>query len=162
MADPTDSQHFRNVLGHFPTGVTVVAAVCEQGPVGLAVGSFASVSLDPPLVAWMCGKESGSWVGIEEAGAFAVSVLTADQVDVCGVFAGRSDDKFLQVGWRPSGGTGSPIIDGSLAWLDCEIDSVHEGGDHHIVVGRVVDLEVGEGEARPMIFWKGAFGHFGQ
>lgn len=162
MADPTDSQHFRNVLGHFPTGVTVVAATTDNGPVGLAVGSFASVSLDPPLVAWMCGKESGSWIGIEEAGAFSVSVLTSAQVEVCGVFAGRSDDKFDQCSWHAAAHTGSPILDGSLAWLDCEIEAVHEGGDHHIVVGRVVDLDVGEGEAEPMVFWKGAFGHFGQ
>jgi 3-hydroxy-9,10-secoandrosta-1,3,5(10)-triene-9,17-dione monooxygenase reductase component len=110
----------------------------------------------------MCGKESGSWVGIAEAGGFAVSVLAADQGDVCATFASRSEDKFEQVHWRPSSVTGSPIIEGCVAWLDCRIETIYEGGDHHIVVGRVVDLDVHDTEARPMVFHKGAFGHFGQ
>jgi flavin reductase (DIM6/NTAB) family NADH-FMN oxidoreductase RutF len=162
MADPTDSQHFRTVLGHFPTGVTVVTAANDGVPVGLTVGSFASVSLAPPLVAWMCGKDSDSWAGIAASGAFAVNVLCANQVDACMTMASKVEQKFEGIAWRPAQGTGSPIIEGSVAWIDCRIDAVHEGGDHYIVVGEVVDLDVDNPDFEPMIFYRGKFGRFSE
>ncbi|MED5292476.1 MAG: flavin reductase family protein, partial [Actinomycetota bacterium] len=102
MAD-IDSGVFRNVLGHFPTGVTAVTAVNDGKPVGMAIGSFTSVSLEPPLVAFLPGKESGSWKEIREAGSFCVNVMGQDQMEVCGVMASRAEDKFADVEWSPAG-----------------------------------------------------------
>lgn len=155
---PFDSARFRQVLGHFPTGVTVVTGMSPEGPVGLAVGSFTSVSLEPPLVAFCPGRTSTSWPQIEEAGTFCVNVLAEDQEHVSRVFASKAEDKFEGVGWKPSG-LGCPIIEDVLAWLDCRIGDVYEAGDHFIVVGRVAALEV-ERDDRPLVFYRGGYGHF--
>lgn len=154
-----DSAVFRQVLGHFPTGVTAVTAVHDGRPVGMAIGSFTSVSLDPPLVAFLPGKTSGSWQAIREAGSFCVNVMAHDQLEVCGVMASKAEDKFEGVSWRP-GPTGSPIIEGSIAYIDCTIDAIHDGGDHDIVVGAVVQLEVLDGRD-PLLFYQGSYGTFG-
>ncbi len=153
-----DSRLFRDVLGHFPTGVTAVTAVYEGQPVGMAIGSFTSVSLDPPLVAFLPTKDSGSWAGIRAAGSFCVNIMAQDQMATCGVMASRADDKFADVEWRP-GPTGAPIIEGSVAYIDCTIEAVYDGGDHDIVVGRVVELEVLDAKD-PLLFWKGGYGTF--
>jgi 3-hydroxy-9,10-secoandrosta-1,3,5(10)-triene-9,17-dione monooxygenase reductase component len=152
-----DGARFRQVLGHFPTGVTVITARTESGPVGLAVGSFFSVSLDPPLVAFCAGTSSSSYPRIEAAGHFVVNVLAEDQEDISRVFASKGIDKFAGIGYRPSPGGGAPVLSGVLAWVDCEIDAVHEAGDHWIVVGRVLDLEVVH-EGGPLIFYRGGYG----
>ncbi|CAN5860238.1 flavin reductase family protein [soil metagenome] len=151
-----DSARFRQVLGHFPTGVTVVTAALEAKPVGLAIGSFTSVSLDPPLVAFCPARSSSSWPIIDQAGAFCVNVLGEDQEELCRVFASKGDDKFAGIGWRAAA-SGSPVLADVIAWMDCEIDAVHEAGDHLIVVGRVLELEVGE-EAGPLVFFRGGYG----
>ena len=151
-----DSGVFRNVLGHFPTGVTAVTAVNNGKPVGMAIGSFTSVSLEPPLVAFLPGKESGSWQEIREAGSFCVNVMGQDQMEVCGVMASRSEDKFADVEWSPAR-SGSPIISGSIAYIDCDIEMVHDGGDHDIVIGRVLDLEVMDSKS-PLVFFQGNYG----
>ncbi len=153
-----DSAVFRNVLGHFPTGVTAVTAVADGHPVGMAIGSFTSVSLDPPLVAFLPTKDSGSWQGIRAAGSFCVNVMAHDQLEVCGVMASKAEDKFAGVDWRP-GPTGSPIIEGSVAYIDCTIEAVHDGGDHDIVVGRVVELDVLDSKD-PLLFYRGGYGTF--
>lgn len=154
---PFDSAEFRRVLGHFPTGVTVVAAVENGSPVGLAIGSFGSVSLDPPLVMFCPGRSSNSWPAIEASGSFCVNVLAEDQAALSSLFAGRDVDKFAAVSWSTRA-TGSPVIEGCLAWIDCTIETVHEAGDHWIVVGRVVDLGVGRPDSGPLIFFKGGYG----
>jgi 3-hydroxy-9,10-secoandrosta-1,3,5(10)-triene-9,17-dione monooxygenase reductase component len=156
-----DVARFRQVLGHFPTGVTVITAITDSGPVGLAVGSFFSVSLDPPLVAFCAGKSSTSYPKIAEVGHYVVNVLADEQEDICRVFAGKGDDKFATIGWRPSPATGAPVINDVLAWIDCEIDAVHEAGDHYIVVGRVHELEVGH-EGGPLLFFRGGYGRYSQ
>jgi flavin reductase (DIM6/NTAB) family NADH-FMN oxidoreductase RutF len=154
-----DPQRFREVLGQHPTGVSIVTGIAESGaPVGLAVGTFSSVSLDPPLVAFMPGRTSASWPKIAPTGRFCINVLGEHQEHVCRVFASKAPDKFAELGWRPAG-TGSPIIDGVVAWIDCELDVVHEAGDHDIVVGRVLALEI-ETPARPLIFFQGGYGRF--
>ncbi|MFZ6005183.1 MAG: flavin reductase family protein [Actinomycetota bacterium] len=155
---PFDAARYRQVLGHFPTGVTVITADPDGSPVGLAVGSFSSVSLDPPLVAFFPGKGSSSWPKIEAAGAFCVNILAEDQEDVCRRFASKDDDKFAGLGWEPAR-SGSPRIAGSLAWIDCTIDSVSEAGDHYCVIGRVLDLGVGH-EGAPLVFFRGGYGRF--
>ena len=154
-----DSARYRQVLGHFPTGVTVVTAAPDHQPVGLAVGSFTSVSLEPPLVAFLPTKTSTSFPKIREAGCFCVNVLADDQEDVCRVFASSGGDKFQGIGWRPAS-TGSPILHEVLAWIDCDIDAIHEAGDHFIVVGRVRELEVARREGGPLVFYRGGYGRF--
>ncbi|HEX6416967.1 MAG TPA: flavin reductase family protein [Acidimicrobiales bacterium] len=158
-APAIDSARYRQVLGHFPTGVTVITAAGERGPVGMCVGSFASVSLDPPLVAFFAGKGSTSYPAIEASGHYCVNILGDDQEEEARVFAGRGDHKFAGIGWRPAAASGAPVLDGVLAWIDCRIDAVHEAGDHWIVVGRVLDLEIGR-EGGPLVFFRGGFGRY--
>ncbi|HJT40810.1 MAG TPA: flavin reductase family protein [Sphingobium sp.] len=154
-----DGATFRRVLGHYPTGVCVVTAVEEDGtPTGMVVGSFTSVSLDPPLVAFFPAKTSSSWPRIERAGKFCVNVLASDQQALCGRFAAKGGDKFTGVSHRVSA-NGSPILDGVVAWIDCTLDAVHEAGDHYIVLGRVVALEA-ETPGKPLLFFQGAYGEF--
>ena len=150
-----DQAHYRQVLGHFPTGVTVVTGIDGDEPVGLAVGSFFSLSIEPPLVGFCVGTSSNSWSRMADTGSFCVNILGADQEDVCRVFATSGDDKFASIGWSPAK-SGSPLIDGVLAWIDCEVDAVHAGGDHHIVVGAVESLGVGR-EGDPLVFFRGGY-----
>jgi 3-hydroxy-9,10-secoandrosta-1,3,5(10)-triene-9,17-dione monooxygenase reductase component len=161
VKSPVDAARFRQVLGHFPTGVTVITATTPDGPVGMAVGSFFSVSLDPPLVAFCAGKSSTSYPKIAEVGHYCVNVLADEQEDVCRIFAAKGDDKFATVGWRPAPSTGAPVIHDVLAWIECEIDAVHEAGDHNIVIGRALDLEVGH-EGGPLVFFRGGYGRYTQ
>jgi flavin reductase (DIM6/NTAB) family NADH-FMN oxidoreductase RutF len=158
-APPIEAAHFRQVLGHFPTGVTVITAAPDGKPVGLAVGSFFSVSLEPPLVAFCPDKTSSSWPRIEETGSFCVNILAEDQEEVCRVFASKGTDKFATIGWKPTG-TGSPLINDVLAWIDCDIEAVHDAGDHMIVVGRVLELGLGRHEGGPLLFYRGGYGRF--
>lgn len=155
-----DPQDFRRVLGHFPTGVTVVTATSDAGPIGVAIGSFASISLDPPLVGFFMGNESVSGIAIEEAGHFCVNILAAAQVELCAVMASRNDDKFEDVNFQPSAISGAPVLDGVIAAVDCLVDSVIEVGDHNLIVGLVQHLEA-LSEAEPMVFFGGSYGTFG-
>jgi 3-hydroxy-9,10-secoandrosta-1,3,5(10)-triene-9,17-dione monooxygenase reductase component len=152
-----DSARFRQVLGHFPTGVTVITATGPDGPAGLAVGSFFSVSLDPPLVAFCAAKSSTSYPKIAEAGHFVVNVLSEDQEEISRVFASKGTDKFSGIGYHHALGTGAPVINDVLAWIGCDIQDVHEAGDHYIVVGLVHEMEVGH-EAGPLVFFRGGYG----
>lgn len=155
----TDAKWYRQVLGQYPTGVCVVTAVEPDGSrVGFSVGSFTSVSLDPPLVAFFPDKRSGSWARIRECGSFCVNILSADQEDVCRRFASRGDDKFAGAAFRDAG-SGAPILNGVVAWIDCDIETISEGGDHHIVVGRVRELEI-ENPSLPLLFFQGGYGRF--
>ena len=152
-----DQATYRQVLGHFPTGVTVVTGMDGDEPVGLAVGSFFSLSLDPMLVGFCADRSSSSWARMAGSGHFCVNVLGAHQEDVCRVFATKGDDKFRGIGWKPAE-SGSPLLDGVLAWIDCDVDQVLDGGDHHIVIGRVRGLGVGADEAQgPLVFYRGGY-----
>lgn len=155
---PFDDARYRTVLGHFPTGVTVITAAPDGVPVGMAVGSFSSVSLDPPLVAFFAGKGSSSWPKIEAAGSFCVNILAEAQEDLCRRFASKEEDKFAGLGWTTTA-SGSPLIGEVLAWIDCDIDSVTEAGDHWCVMGRVRDLGVGT-DGGPLVFFRGGYGRF--
>src|SRR4051794_26552558 len=124
-AAPCEATQFRRVIGHFPTGVAVVTGMDAEGkPAGMAVGSFSSVSLDPPLVAFMPDKSSSSWPKFRDSGSFCVNILGAEQESVCRTFAMKGGDKFAELSWRPAG-SGSPILDGVLAWIGCGLDGVH-------------------------------------
>jgi flavin reductase (DIM6/NTAB) family NADH-FMN oxidoreductase RutF len=160
MTEPASitSSKYRQVLGHFPTGVTVITAINDGVPAGMAVGSFASVSLDPPLVAFFAGNSSSSWPRIEAAGAFCVNILAEDQEGICRRFSSKDEDKFAGLGWKPAG-SGAPLLDGVLAWIDCDIEAVSPAGDHVFVLGRVRELEVGH-DGAPLLFFRGGYGRF--
>jgi len=148
---------FRNVLSNYPTGVSIVTGdVPGQGPVGLVVGTFTSLSLEPALVSFMPAKSSTTWPKIQSSGAFCVNVLGANQGELCRQFSARGGNKFEGVDWSPAA-TGSPLLSGVMAWVDCRIEQVFDSGDHQIVVGRVVDLRV-ESDEPPMTFLRGSFG----
>ncbi|MEV6649171.1 flavin reductase family protein [Streptomyces sp. NPDC051219] len=165
---PVDPVEFRRVLGSFASGVTVVTAPAADGeprPAGFACQSFASLSLDPPLVTFMVARTSTTWPRIARAGVFCVNILGADQGELCRGFAVSGADKFAGVAYRPSPVTGSPRLDGVPAWIDCSIHAVHTGGDHLIVVGRVAALGAadegeGPGSGEPLLFHRGRFGRF--
>jgi 3-hydroxy-9,10-secoandrosta-1,3,5(10)-triene-9,17-dione monooxygenase reductase component len=148
---------FRATLGHFATGVVVVTGMHRHSPVGLTCQSFFSLSLDPPMVALAPGKSSTSWPRVAEAEGFCANVLSSDQEALARTFAHTGADKFAGVGWSPAP-TGPPRLHGALAWVDCQIETVHEAGDHYLVVARVVDLETGTGQ--PLLFYRGGFGAF--
>src|ERR1700722_4603166 len=150
-----DAGRFREVLGHFATGVTIVTAMEDVGPVGFTCQSFASLSVDPALVVLAPGKSSTSWPRIARAGVFCVNILSEDQEALSRVFAVSGGDKFVGVGWRPAG-NGAPLLDGVLAWVECAFVQAHDAGDHEIVIGQVQDLGVNHG--RPLLFFRGGFG----
>ncbi|MEU3458510.1 flavin reductase family protein [Streptomyces sp. NPDC006733] len=167
---PVDPATFRQVLGTFASGVTVITAPGDDGPTGFACQSFASLSLDPPLVAFMVARTSTTWPKIARAGVFCVNILGDEQGALCRGFAVSGADKFAGVDWTPAPVTGSPRLAGIPAWIDCTIHAVHTGGDHLIVVGRVnelgcqdpADADGTTPEAGPLLFYRGRFGRFAQ
>ncbi|WP_066557919.1 flavin reductase family protein [Croceicoccus bisphenolivorans] len=151
-----DSAHFREVLGAYPTGVCLVTAIDDEGNrTGMVVGSFSSISLDPPLVGFFPDKGSATYPGIAKAGRFCVNVLGSDQLDLCKRFASKRPDKFLDLshGESPSG---QPVFDNALAWIDCTIEQTVDLGDHWLVVGRVEALDVCGGDT-PLLFHRGGY-----
>lgn len=158
-APQLDTAHFRRVLGRYPSGVCVITAVGPDGvPVGMTVSSFTSVSLEPPLVAFLPAKQSRVYAVIASVRRFAVNILAGDQADTSRQFASPVQDRFESLEWRPSP-LGSPVLEEALAWIDCRIDSVVEAGDHDIVVGAVDSLDVQRFEA-PLISFQGGYGRF--
>jgi flavin reductase (DIM6/NTAB) family NADH-FMN oxidoreductase RutF len=137
VSDPLDPTEYRHVLGHFPTGVTIVTAVGVKGPVGLAVNSFTSVSLRPPLIAFFPAHTSGSWPVIRQAGGFCVNVLGAHQEQLARSFAAPGTNRFKDVAFTAAPKTGAARLDGAIAWLDCTIEAVTPAGDHDFVLARV-------------------------
>lgn len=154
-----DPRRYREVLGHYPTGVALVTAMDDAGaPVGMIVGSFTSVSLDPPIVAYLPSTTSYAYSRISTATHFVINVLSAAQEGVCRRFASRIDDKWAGVGWQLSP-NGAPILDEAVAWIECEVDSVIEKGDHYIVFGRIVELTAANPQP-PLLFFQGGYGRF--
>jgi 3-hydroxy-9,10-secoandrosta-1,3,5(10)-triene-9,17-dione monooxygenase reductase component len=154
---PIQPRHFRRVLGHLPTGVVVVTAVDGSGPVGMAVGTFTSVSLDPPLVGFLPSASSTSFPRIRDAGSFCANVLAAHQEAVCRAFATSRGDKFAGLRWHPAN-SGAPVLAGVLAWIDCDIEVIHPAGDHFIVIGAVRELDVSSTTSPPLLFHLGEYG----
>ncbi|OIJ63455.1 hypothetical protein WN71_033975 [Streptomyces mangrovisoli] len=153
-AGQVDPAAFRHVLGHVPTSVCVVTTTTARGPVGVTVGSFTSVSLDPPLVVFYGGLRSASARAIVDAGRFRVNVLAEDQHEVCAAFAGRAADRFGTGTWDLAAPAG-PRLDGALAWLECDVEDSYPAGDHLAVVGRVRHPEAADGRRGPLVFQRG-------
>jgi flavin reductase (DIM6/NTAB) family NADH-FMN oxidoreductase RutF/DNA-binding IclR family transcriptional regulator len=154
-----NSRYFRDVLGNVPTAVVAVTTMGAYGvPTGMTVGSFTSVSLDPPLVAFLPDKSSSTFPKIREAGRFCANILTANQEDVCRQLAVKGADKFARLRWEESP-FGTPHIAGSIGWIDCTITDIHDAGDHYIVVGAVESLRADHRDS-PLIFLRGGYGRF--
>jgi flavin reductase (DIM6/NTAB) family NADH-FMN oxidoreductase RutF len=151
---------FREVLGRMPTGVTVIASISDGEPAGLAVGTCFSVSLDPPMIGFCAAQSSTSFPKVQASGSFCASVLAADQEAICRVFASSGADKFRGLGWRPAPETGSPMIQDALVWIDCRIASIVEAGDHVVVLGDVMHLEIAR-ETGPLVFFRGGYHSLG-
>lgn len=147
---------FRDVLGCFASGITVITTMSPEGPVGMTCQSFSSVSLEPPLVTFIPARTSRAWPMIHRSGRFCVNILSSEQEHVSAQMATKGADKFAGIEWTPAGVTGSPVIAGTLAHLDCTIHTVHEAGDHFVVIGRVEHLEQG-GAGEPLLYFQGRY-----
>ncbi|BAH52704.1 3-hydroxy-9,10-secoandrosta-1,3,5(10)-triene-9,17-dione monooxygenase reductase subunit [Rhodococcus opacus] len=154
-AEAIDPRRFRTVLGQFCTGVTIITTLDGGEPAGFACQSFAALSLEPPLVLFCPTKTSRSWAAIERSGIFCVNVLSEEQQSTCARFGSREPDKFAGIDWTASP-LGSPILTGSLAHIDCSLESVHDGGDHWVAFGRVSSLSEIR-EERPLLFYRGQY-----
>jgi flavin reductase (DIM6/NTAB) family NADH-FMN oxidoreductase RutF len=154
-----DPDKFRHVLSHVPTSVVVVTGVKDDGTkAGMVIGSFTSISLNPQLVGFYPTHASTSWPPIREAGRFVVNVLAQGQGAIAGKFSRKGGDKFEGVDFSAAPHSGAPILqEGIVAWIDCELDREIELGDHFLVVGKVLDLDVVTTEDHPMVFSRGAY-----
>ncbi|MEV4509314.1 flavin reductase [Dactylosporangium sp. NPDC049525] len=155
-----DPAFFRHVLGQYPTGVCVITAQPADGPpIGMVVGSFSSVSLNPPLVGFYPSVTSETWPHLQRAGNWCVNILAAHQSDVCRRIATAPlADRFDGVPWHPAP-SGAPIIDGAVAWIDCVPVAVHDAGDHKIALAEVRHLDTASTEL-PLLFFRSGYGSF--
>ncbi len=149
------ARKYRDVLGQYASGVTVVTTLLRGTPVGMTCQSFTSVSLDPPLVAFLPMKNSRAFAAIRQSRRFCVNFLSAEQTEVSNGFASQAEDKFDGVAWQTTD-RGMPRLEGTVGWVDCSVQDVHEAGDHYLVIGRVEDL--GQGDAAdPLLFHQGSY-----
>ncbi|KAJ56423.1 flavin oxidoreductase [Actibacterium mucosum KCTC 23349] len=152
-----NTRAFRSALGRFGTGITVVTAPSADGPVGVTANSFSSVSMDPPLVLWSPSKSSRRAAYFTRSSHFAIHVLSQDQADIGNGFA-KNAFAFDGLDWRPGQGD-VPLIKGCLARFECSRHAIHDGGDHHIMVGRVDRVTTADG-SDPLLFFCGQYGRF--
>jgi 3-hydroxy-9,10-secoandrosta-1,3,5(10)-triene-9,17-dione monooxygenase reductase component len=153
-----DSSDFRRVLGHLPTGVTVITAHGDRAPVGMAANSVVSVSLDPPLLLVCPARTSATWPTIREGKQFCVNVMASSHLPMITRFARKNIERFDGVSyiWRPAG----PGLEEALAWIDCKVRDEHEAGDHTIVVADVMAIEASARNDDPLVFFRGHYGSF--
>jgi flavin reductase (DIM6/NTAB) family NADH-FMN oxidoreductase RutF len=151
-----DQTDFRNALGTFATGVTIVTTTSDDGdPIGLTANSFSSVSLSPPLILFCLDRGSFSFAHFERSSHFAVNVLSAEQQDVSNHFARPSEDKWNDISFS-TGKVGCPAFSEALAIFECSTDSIHDAGDHIIIVGKVEHFEL-KPEGEPLLYYKGRY-----
>jgi flavin reductase (DIM6/NTAB) family NADH-FMN oxidoreductase RutF len=153
-----DREFHRDVMGHYPTGVVLVSGMCDGEPVGMVVGTFSSVSLDPPLVSFMPQKTSRSYARLLEAPVLCINVLAHDQLDVCRVLAGSAPDKFDKVAWSVSP-EGAPVVHDAVAYIHCTRTTQVEAGDHWITLCSITAMEVAR-PVTPLLFFQGGYGGF--
>lgn len=154
-----EPRRFRDVLGHLPTGVTVITAHGASGPTGMAANSVTSVSLDPPLILLCPAKCSATWPKIRSAGAFCVNVMASHHEELTRTSAATGVDRFagIDVQHRSTG----PALTDAIAWLECRLRDEHDAGDHTIAVAQVVAIEAAKsGELAPLVFFRGGYGAY--
>lgn len=151
---PLSPTVFRTVLGHLPTGVTVLTAFGADGPAGMTANSVTSLSLDPPLILACPARSSSTWPALRQAGRFCVNVMAAHDAAACKQFSAKTADRFHGISWHPR--PAGPAIDGAVAWIDAELEEEHQGGDHTIAVARVTAVEARAG-TDPLLFFRGQY-----
>ncbi|MFJ3448264.1 flavin reductase family protein [Pseudomonas sichuanensis] len=152
-----EPSRFREALGHYASGITVITSLIDGEPIGFTCQSFYSVSMSPPLVSFSVMASSASYPGMRQAGRFAVNILSGEQVGISNQFARKGTNKWHGVQWQASP-LGNPVIAGSLHWLDCQIHAEHAAGDHLIVIGEVKALKLHEASAaQPLLYFKGNY-----
>jgi 3-hydroxy-9,10-secoandrosta-1,3,5(10)-triene-9,17-dione monooxygenase reductase component len=152
-----DGQLYRQVMGQFLAGVTIITASNNGTPVGMAVSAFSSLSMDPPLVLFCPQKKSSTWALVDAAGHYAVNILAGEHQHISQQMSSKAEDKFADIGWHTES-TGSPVLDEALGWIDCRTEHVYDGGDHWIVVGRI--LAMGWRDGAPLGYHRGSYGSF--
>lgn len=155
MTEPIDHKHFRRVMGQVPTCVTVVTAMVDDQPVAMVIGSFVSVSLDPPLAGFFCTTTSDTWQQLRRAEILGVNVLAHDQIDLSNACMRPAEERFDDLDWELV--DGAPRFGGDSAWMTLRLDSVAEAGDHEFALGRVVTMELPDEAIEPVIFYGGAY-----
>lgn len=150
----------RQVLSYYPTGVAIVTSRDGGRPIGFVVGTFTSISLEPPLVGFFVSTTSSSFPLMCAAGVFCCNVLSSDHGALSSTFSSKTTDRFAGVEWR-EGVTTSPILREAVAWLDCRLYDTHPVGDHHLVVGEVVDLRAAR-DVTPLVFHRGTYSTTGE
>jgi flavin reductase (DIM6/NTAB) family NADH-FMN oxidoreductase RutF len=158
LVSSIDIARFKEVLGHFVTGVAVVTAAAPEEPVGFTCQTFGALSLEPTLISFSAVTKSNSWPRVREVGVVGVNILSSEQEAVARVFGKSGSDKFAGIGWSPGPG-GAPLLDGALAHLEGRVEFLTTQGDHDIVVV-AVDYVVSHHGA-PLVFYRGGFGGFG-
>lgn len=151
----SDKHDLRQIMGHYVTGATVITATLDGQPYGMAVNSFTSVSLEPPLILFCPSKTSDTWPSIERAGHFIVNILGGKQDELCRQFAAKTGDRFAATELLYTA-SGNPVLVEAVAFLECSIESIHEAGDHFVTIGHVLDLGV-QRAGPPLVFYQGGF-----
>ena len=152
-----EPRDFRDTVGCFATGITIITTIDADGsPIGLTANSFSSLSLDPPLVLFCLDRKVASFDAFKAGGNFAVNILSTGQQDVSNRFAKSGPEKWDGVTFD-TWGTGSPILPGCLANMECNVSSISEGGDHVIVIGEVVQMERASADAMPLLYYRGSY-----
>jgi flavin reductase (DIM6/NTAB) family NADH-FMN oxidoreductase RutF len=158
--DPT-SREYRDSVGMFTTGITVLTAASDRFGHGMTANAFASVSLDPLLVLVCVVKDAMMHKVLDDVGRFAVSVLSGGQEDLARYFSdpGRPAGmaQFLPVAWHPGPVTGAPLLDGALSWLECDVEAAHDGGDHTVYLGRVRSVDTAPDGGDPLLYFGGRY-----
>lgn len=152
----TDADSFRHVLGHYPTGVAVITAQTPDGPVGLSMNSFTSLSLQPPLVLFCPAVSSSTWPLLRSAGQLAINVLSAGQEEVSRRFAARTPDRFAGFDWAV-GENGAPLLTDALGWLECQVQAEYPAGDHTVVIAEIHRVGVHDAIGEPLVFFRGRY-----
>lgn len=150
------AEDFKAAMASFAAGVTVVTTMDERNcPQAMTATAFSSVSASPPLCLVCVDKRARTYQPLLLKGCFAVNILCSEQQSLSARFAAPIADRFAGVGWRPGNVTGCPVLDGALAFMECQVTEVHSGGDHDIFLGRVASVEVRAGA--PLVYWRGSY-----
>lgn len=153
-----DARLFRDALGHYASGITVIGGIVDGKPAGFTCQSFYSVSMSPPLVSFSVKLNSKSWPPIRENGSFSVNILSHEQRPISEVFGSSSTDRFAGIDWVKTKG-GNPVIENTLLWLDCDLHAQYEAGDHWIVIGRIKEISQldHQGTKGALLYFKGRY-----